>query len=71
MTVRQALHSAISEEMDRDENVFLIGENVGLTGGAHKVSEGLHIKFGDRRIVDTPITESGFAGLAVGAAMVR
>lgn len=55
--------------MTRDPKVFLIGEEVGQYNGAYKISKGLLDKFGDKRVIDTPITESGFAGLAVGAAM--
>lgn len=69
ITVRDALNLAIAEEMERDESVFLIGEEVGQYNGAYKVSKGLYDKFGKKRIVDTPITEMGFAGLAVGSAM--
>jgi len=69
MSVRDALNSAMEEEIKRDERVFLIGEEVAQYDGAYKVSKGLWQKFGDKRIVDTPITESGFAGLAVGAAL--
>lgn len=69
VTVREALNQALSEELARDKNVFLIGEEVGHYNGAYKVSQGLLAKFGDDRIVDTPIAESGFAGLAIGAAM--
>src|SRR5579875_1630516 len=68
MTVREALRDAIAEEMRRDESVFLIGEEVGEYQGAYKVSQGLLQEFGAKRVVDTPITEQGFAGLAVGAA---
>lgn len=71
MTVRDALILAIDEEMTRDETVFLIGEEVAQYDGAYKVSRELWKKFGDRRVLDTPITEAGFAGLAVGAAMAR
>ena len=66
--VRDALRDAIAEEMRRDERVFLMGEEVGQYQGAYKVSRGLLEEFGDRRIIDTPITEYGFAGLGVGAA---
>lgn len=69
MTVRDALNSAIDEEMERDERVFLMGEEVAQYDGAYKVSRGLWKKYGDKRVIDTPITEMGFAGLAVGAAM--
>lgn len=68
MTVREALRDAMAEEMRRDENVFLLGEEVGQYQGAYKVSQGLLDEFGPKRIVDTPITEMGFAGLASGAA---
>lgn len=69
-TYREALNEALAEEMERDENVFLMGEEVGVFNGAYKVSKGLLDRFGPMRIVDTPITELGFAGLGVGAAMV-
>ena len=68
-TVRDALRDAMAEEMRRDEAVFLIGEEVAQYQGAYKVSRDLLQEFGDRRVVDTPITEHGFAGLGVGAAM--
>ena len=67
ITVRDALNRAIDEEMDRDESVFLIGEEVAQYNGAYKVTKGLHAKYGDARVIDTPITEMGFAGLAIGA----
>jgi pyruvate dehydrogenase E1 component beta subunit len=67
VTVREALRDAIAEEMRRDETVFLIGEEVAEYQGAYKVSQGLLQEFGPRRIVDTPITEQGFAGLGIGA----
>jgi pyruvate dehydrogenase E1 component beta subunit len=67
-TVRDALRDAMAEEMRRDPDVFLIGEEVAQYQGAYKVSRDLLQEFGDRRVVDTPITEHGFAGLAVGAA---
>jgi pyruvate dehydrogenase E1 component beta subunit len=70
MQLREALRSAMTEEMERDENVFLMGEEVAQYNGAYKVSEGMLEKFGPRRIFDTPISESGFSGLGVGAAMV-
>ena len=69
-TVREALRDAMAEEMRRDPNVFLIGEEVAEYQGAYKVSQGLWEEFGDKRVVDTPITEHGFAGLGVGAAFV-
>jgi pyruvate dehydrogenase E1 component beta subunit len=68
LTVREALRDAMAEEMRRDERVFLMGEEVGEYQGAYKVSQGLLEEFGPRRVVDTPITEYGFAGLGVGAA---
>ncbi len=70
MRVREAIRAAIAEEMERDESVFLMGEEVGQYQGAYKVSEGLLAKFGEKRIVDTPIAEAGFAGVGIGAAMV-
>ncbi|KAI8056733.1 thiamine diphosphate-binding protein [Syncephalis plumigaleata] len=69
MTVREALNAALDEEMLRDDRVFLMGEEVAQYNGAYKVSKGLLDKFGAKRVIDTPITESGFAGLAVGAAL--
>jgi len=68
LTVREALRDAMAEEMRREEAVYLMGEEVAQYQGAYKVSQGLLDEFGDRRIIDTPITEHGFAGLAVGAA---
>jgi pyruvate dehydrogenase E1 component beta subunit len=70
MTVREALRDGMAEEMRRDENVFLMGEEVAEYQGAYKISQGLLQEFGPRRVVDTPITEQGFAGLAVGAAFM-
>ncbi len=70
MTYREALTSALREELARDDRVFLMGEEVAQYNGAYKVSKGLLDEFGPRRIVDTPITELGFAGVGVGAAMV-
>lgn len=67
---REALREAMVEEMERDESVFLMGEEVGHYQGAYKVSEGMLARFGERRVIDTPIAESGFAGIGVGAAMV-
>src|SRR5580700_7559376 len=69
MTVREALRDAMAEEMRRDEAVFVIGEEVAEYQGAYKVTQGLLHEFGDRRVIDTPITEHGFAGLGVGAAL--
>ena len=67
-TVREALRDAMAEEMRRDPDVFLMGEEVAEYQGAYKVSQGLLEEFGARRVIDTPITEHGFAGLGVGAA---
>lgn len=69
MTVREAANTAMDEEIERDDRVFLMGEEVAQYDGAYKVSKGLWKKYGDKRVIDTPITEMGFAGLAVGAAM--
>ncbi|KAJ3570212.1 hypothetical protein NP233_g4557 [Leucocoprinus birnbaumii] len=69
MTVRDALNMAMEEEMIRDEKVFILGEEVARYNGAYKVTKGLMDKFGEKRVVDTPITEMGFAGIAVGAAL--
>ena len=68
MTVREALNEAMVEEMERDENVFLMGEEVAEYQGAYKISQGMLDKFGEKRVIDTPITEHGFTGIAVGAA---
>ena len=70
ITYRQALNEALVEELERDPNVFLMGEEVAEYNGAYKVSQGLLERFGPKRIIDTPISENGFAGLGVGAAMV-
>ncbi len=69
LTYRDALNQALREEMERDPNVFLMGEEVGVYQGAYKVSRGLLERFGEQRVVDTPIAELGFAGVGVGAAM--
>ncbi|CAH7675375.1 thiamine diphosphate-binding protein [Phakopsora pachyrhizi] len=69
LTVRDALNSAMEEEMIRDEKVFVMGEEVAQYNGAYKITKGLLDKFGEKRVIDTPITEAGFAGLAVGAAL--
>src|SRR4051812_40715464 len=69
MQFRHALRAAMTEEMERDDNVFLMGEEVAQYNGAYKVSEGMLDKFGPRRIIDTPISEAAFSGLGVGAAM--
>jgi pyruvate dehydrogenase E1 component beta subunit len=70
LTYRDALNQALREEMERDADVFLMGEEVGVYQGAYKVSRGLLEAFGERRVIDTPIAELGFAGVGVGAAMV-
>ncbi|HEY9428485.1 MAG TPA: pyruvate dehydrogenase complex E1 component subunit beta [Gemmatimonadaceae bacterium] len=70
ITYRDALNQALFEEMRRDDRVFIMGEEVGVYQGAYKVSKGLLQEFGEMRVVDTPITELGFAGVGVGAAMV-
>lgn len=70
LSFREALNQALAEEMERDANVFLMGEEVARYNGAYKVSAGLLDKFGSARVVDAPISELGFAGLGVGAAMV-
>ncbi len=69
LTIRDALNQALREELLRDENVFIMGEEVAEYDGAYKVTRGLWKEFGDKRVVDAPITELGFAGLGVGAAM--
>ncbi len=68
LTVREALRDAMAEEMRRDEDVFVMGEEVAEYQGAYKITQGLLDEFGDRRVIDTPITEHGFAGVGVGAA---
>jgi len=70
ITYRQALNEALAEEIMRDENVFLMGEEVAEYNGAYKITEGLWKRFGDKRVIDTPISEAGFIGLGVGAAMM-
>jgi pyruvate dehydrogenase E1 component beta subunit len=70
ITYRDALNRALREEMRRDPRVFLMGEEVGVYEGAYKVSRGLMQEFGEKRVIDTPITEEGFTGVGVGAAMV-
>ncbi|MBN2510421.1 MAG: pyruvate dehydrogenase complex E1 component subunit beta [Spirochaetales bacterium] len=69
ITMREALRQAMDEEMARDPSVFLMGEEVAQYNGAYKVSQGLWEKYGDKRVIDTPITEEGFAGMGIGAAM--
>src|SRR6187455_1357767 len=70
ISFREALREAMVEEMDRDESIFLMGEEVGHYNGAYKVSEGMLERFGEHRVIDTPIAETGFAGVGIGAAMV-
>ena len=70
MTYRQALHDTLRDEMLRDEDVFLIGEEIGVFEGSYKITAGLLEEFGERRVRDTPIAEEGFTGLAIGAAML-
>ncbi len=70
ISYRQALHDALREELLRDEDVFLIGEEIGLFEGSYKITAGLLDEFGPKRIRDTPIAEEGFTGAAIGAAMV-
>lgn len=70
LTYRDAVRTAIVEELDRDDNVFIIGEDIGRYQGTFRVTEGLFEKYGERRVVDAPITEPGFTGMAIGAAMV-
>ena len=69
ITMREALNNAIAEEMELDDDVFLLGEEVAEYDGAYKVTQGLLDKFGSKRVLDTPISEHGFTGLAIGAAM--
>lgn len=70
MTYREALKKAMSEEMERDESVLMLGEDIGVYGGTHLITDGLIDKFGPRRIIDTPIAEGGFTGAAIGMAML-
>ena len=69
LSFREAIALAMKEEMQRDESVFLMGEDVGASGGIFKCSEGLFEEFGPERVIDTPIAEAGYIGLSVGAAM--
>ncbi|MFY8171996.1 MAG: alpha-ketoacid dehydrogenase subunit beta, partial [Sphingobacteriaceae bacterium] len=66
---REALREAMNEEMRKDERIFLMGEEVAEYNGAYKVSQGMLDEFGEKRVIDTPISELGFAGIGVGAAM--
>src|SRR3989449_2414132 len=70
ITYRQALHDALREELLSDENVFLIGEEIGIFEGSYKITAGLLKEFGPKRVVDAPIAENGFVGMATGAAML-
>ena len=70
MTIRDAINSAMSEEIERDSKVFLIGEEVGQYNGAYKVSKGMYDRYGPERIWDTPISEAGFTGIGVGAGLL-
>src|SRR5437667_9834639 len=70
LSYREALNQAMSEEMERDPNIFLMGEEVGHYQGAYKVSQGMLQKFGEKRVIDTPIAETGFVGVGIGASMV-
>ncbi len=69
-TYIQAINEAIREEMQRDERVYMIGEDIGAYGGLFRVTRNLMDEFGERRVIDTPISEQGFMGMAVGSAMV-
>ncbi len=69
LSYREALNQAMSEEMEKDESIFLMGEEVGHYQGAYKVSQGMLQKFGEKRVIDTPIAECGFVGVGIGAAM--
>ncbi len=68
--MRDAIRKAMTDEMVRDEKVFLMGEEVGQYNGAYKVSKGMYDQFGETRVVDTPITEMGFTGIGVGAGLM-
>lgn len=68
-TVRDALNEALAEELELNPKVFILGEEVAQYNGAYKVTKGLLDRFGDKRVIDSPITESGFAGLTIGAAL--
>jgi pyruvate dehydrogenase E1 component beta subunit len=70
VTYREALKRALAEEIERDENVFILGEEVAQYNGAYKITEGLWKRFGDKRLVDTPISEAGFIGMGIGSAML-
>lgn len=68
-TVREALNEALAEELEQNPKTFILGEEVAQYNGAYKVTKGLLDRFGEKRVIDTPITESGFCGLAIGAAL--
>src|SRR3954462_14708698 len=70
ITYREAIRHALAEEIERDENVVILGEEVAEYDGAYKVTEGLWKKYGDKRVVDTPISEAGFIGMGIGASML-
>src|SRR5918998_455828 len=70
MTYREALRSAMADEMERDESVVILGEDIGVYGGTHLVTDGLLDRFGSKRVIDTPIAEGGFTGAAIGMAMM-
>src|SRR5213082_885717 len=70
VTFRQALHDTLREELQRDENVFLMGEEIGVFEGSYKITAGLLKEFGPKRVRDTPIAEEGFVGVGIGAAML-
>ncbi|MFQ5963358.1 MAG: alpha-ketoacid dehydrogenase subunit beta [Candidatus Scalinduaceae bacterium] len=70
ITYVEAIHQALWEEMERDNSVFILGEDIGVYGGAFRVTEGMLEKFGELRVIDTPLSESGFTGAAIGAALV-
>ena len=69
MTLLGAVTTALREEMERDDNVVLLGEDIGVNGGVFRATEGLHAQFGDDRVIDTPLAESGIVGTAVGMAL--
>lgn len=69
ITIREAIREALEEEFDRDENVFILGEEVAEYNGAYKITKGMLDKYGPKRVIDTPISEGGFTGLAIGAAL--
>ena len=69
LTLVQAINLALIQEMERDDRVMIMGEDVGLNGGVFRVTEGLHKRFGEKRVVDTPLAESGIIGTSVGLAM--